>query len=80
MYKSGHSHGTADALSRLPLPVTTRVEAEESVLLLREVEDFPLTANQISNWTHRDACGACASPANGAGRCGTLHDVTFYPL
>ena len=54
MYKSGHSHGNADALSRLPLPVTTRVEAEESVLLLREVEDFPLTANQISNWTHRD--------------------------
>ena len=54
VYKSGHSHGNADALSRLPLPVTTRVEAEESVLLLREVEDFPLTANQISNWTHRD--------------------------
>ena len=40
VYKSGHSHGNADALSRLPLPVTTRVEAEESVLLLREVEDF----------------------------------------
>ena len=27
---------------------------EESVLLLREVEHFPLTAVQISNWTHRD--------------------------
>ena len=54
VYKSGPSHGNADALSRLPLPVTTRVEAEESVLLLREVEDFPLTAVQISNWTHRD--------------------------
>ena len=54
MYKSGPSHGNADALTRLPLPVTTRVEAEESVLLLREVEDFPPTAVQISNWAHRD--------------------------
>ena len=54
VYKSGPSHGNADALRRLPVPVTTRVEAEESVLLLREVKDFPLTAVQISNWTHWD--------------------------
>ena len=54
VYKSGPSHGNTDALSKLPLPVTTRVEAKESVLLLREVKDFPLTEVQISNWAHRD--------------------------
>ena len=54
VYKSGHSHGNADALSRLPLPVTTKVEAEENVFLMSEVESSPLTAAQISNWTQRD--------------------------
>ena len=54
VYRLGRDHDNADALSRLPLPVTTKIAAEETVFLLSEVETSPLTAAQISNWTHRD--------------------------
>ena len=46
----------ADALSRLkPLPETPFYESADRVLLLEEVQDtFPLTTEQVKEWTNKD--------------------------
>lgn len=49
-------HANADALSRLPLPYTptqTSIPAE-LVLLVENLEDAPITAAQIAQWTKQD--------------------------
>lgn len=53
-HRAGKDNGNADALSRLPLPVTTQVLEEDRVLLIQELEGFPLTTEQIRTWTQRD--------------------------
>ena len=49
-------HANADALSRLPLPYTptqTLVPAE-LVLLVENLDDAPITAAQVAQWTKQD--------------------------
>ncbi|XP_031551682.1 uncharacterized protein K02A2.6-like [Actinia tenebrosa] len=53
-YRAGKENGNADAFSRLPLPVSRQVQEEDRVLLIQELEGFPLTAEQIRTWTQRD--------------------------
>ena len=53
-YQAGRSHGNADCLSRLPLPVTVKEEPDEGVLLIEELDSSPMSAAQISHCTDRD--------------------------
>ena len=55
-FRPTHQHANADALSRLPLsdrPANVPVPAE-MVLLTEMLENAPVTAGQIANWTRRD--------------------------
>ena len=55
-FKSTAAHGNADALSRLPLPETSKdppVPAE-TVLLLEQLSESPISVKQIKLWTRRD--------------------------
>ena len=55
-FKPSTSHLNADALSRLPLsdvPVDPPVPPE-TVLLLEQILESPITVNEIRNWTQRD--------------------------
>ena len=55
--KHANAHANADALSRLPLPeapTQTTVPAE-LVLMLAELQDAPVTAAHIANWTKHDS-------------------------
>ena len=52
-YKAGRSHGNANCLSRLPLPVTVKKEPDERVLLIEELDSSPMGAAQISHCTDR---------------------------
>ena len=53
-YKAGRSHGNADCLSRLPLPVTVKEEPDERVLLIEELDSSPMSAAQIRHCTDRE--------------------------
>ena len=55
-FKPSSSHSNADALSRLPLP---HVQDEtptppETVFLLDQIAESPISVNQIRSWTRRD--------------------------
>ena len=49
-------HANADAMSQLPLPYTPdeRAIPEELVLMVEGLQDAPITASQIAQWTRRD--------------------------
>ena len=52
-FKSTATHGNADALGRLPLPETSKdppVPAE-TVLLLEQLSESPISVKQIKLWT-----------------------------
>ena len=50
------SHANADALSRLPLPdlPATSTTPPETVLLIESLQDAPVTAAEIADWTQRN--------------------------
>ena len=55
-FKPSTSHLNADAISRLPLsdvPVDPPVPPE-TVLLLEQILESPITVDEIRNWTQRD--------------------------
>ena len=55
-WRSTVQHANADALSRLPLqevPAQTTTPAE-LVLMMEQLQDAPITATQIADWTKRD--------------------------
>ena len=55
-YKNSGAHANADALSRLPLQCreqNTPLPAE-TVLLMEQVDQMPITAQMIKTWTRRD--------------------------
>jgi len=55
-FRDTKSHANADALSQLPLldqPLKSS-PPPELVLLSRQLENFPVSADQIRTWTHRD--------------------------
>ena len=55
VYKEGKHHSNADALSRLPLPDTPKVETSEERVLMLESSDITLvTADQVKAWTDKD--------------------------
>ena len=56
VFRKTEAHGNADALSRLPLPVAPAETQSppELVLLMEQLEESPVTAEQISSWTRRD--------------------------
>ena len=43
-YQARRSHGNADCLSRLPLPVTVKGETDGRVLLIEELDSSPMRA------------------------------------
>ena len=55
-FRSTTAHSNADALSRLPLEVVhpTVETPPELVLLLEHLEESPVTAKNIANWTRKD--------------------------
>ena len=55
-YKPGNHHANADSLSRLPLPETPAHISlpGETILLMDKLEEPPVTATQVKNWTDRD--------------------------
>ena len=55
VYRPGRQHINADALSRLPLPETFPAEEEEAlVLMLDEMDDAPVTTEQVRHWTAKE--------------------------
>ena len=61
LFKSTATHGNADALSRLPLPETSKdppVPAE-TVLLLEQLSESPISVKQIKLWTRQDPILSC---------------------
>lgn len=61
MYKRSPAHSNADVLSRLPLPNTAQSTPllGEVVLMLEQLEDVPVTADQIRTWTWWDPTLSC---------------------
>jgi len=55
-FRDTKSHANADALSRLPLPDQSFKSSPppELVLLSQQLENFPVSADQIRTWTRRD--------------------------
>ena len=55
-YKPGSKHANADSLSRLPLPKAPAEvpTPEEVVLLMETIQNSPVNAAQIRQWTDRD--------------------------
>ena len=54
-FRSTKAHGSADALSRLPLPVSTALVPSETQLCnIRKIETLPVTSKQIRTATQRD--------------------------
>ena len=53
IHKKSAEHGNADALSRLPLPkgISSTSIPVESVLLLKQMNEMPVTAEHIKTWT-----------------------------
>ena len=56
MFRNTTAHANADALSRLPLPEspTTTTTPPEIILLLKHLDESPVTAKDIRTWTSRD--------------------------
>lgn len=55
-WRNTHQHANADAMSRLPLPevpTKTTVPAEV-VLLVEQLNDSPVTAQQVATWTRQN--------------------------
>ncbi|KAK3743868.1 hypothetical protein QZH41_016473 [Actinostola sp. cb2023] len=53
-FRAGSENGNADAFSRLPLPVTEEMQPTDRVLMVQELDSFPLTAEQLRAWTAKD--------------------------
>ena len=55
-FRRSTEHGNADALSRLPLPVTIPIDSQppELILLFQHLNDSPVTAEDTATWTRRD--------------------------
>ena len=55
-FRPTHKHGNADAMSRLPVPETNENEQipTELVLLMETLENSPVTAKDIRDWTAKD--------------------------
>ncbi|XP_061883310.1 uncharacterized protein K02A2.6-like isoform X1 [Entelurus aequoreus] len=55
-YRAGKDNANADALSRLPLPDTPAVTyvPPETVFSLEKLEETPVKASRIKQWTERD--------------------------
>ena len=55
-FKSSSAHSNADALSRLPLSVVPSEPPVpvETVLLLEQIAESPISVDQIRTWTRRD--------------------------
>ena len=56
-YRPGVQHSNADVLSRLPLPeaISEVLEAGETILLMENLHQSPVTVRQIRQWTDRDS-------------------------
>ena len=56
VYREGQNNGNADGLSRLPLPDTiARVPTPgETILLMDRLENLPVGADHIADWTTSD--------------------------
>jgi hypothetical protein len=56
LYRKGDAHGNADGLSRLPLSDTVQDTPilGETVLLLEQLDEMPVTAKEIKQWTASD--------------------------
>ena len=56
MFKPSGSHGNADTLSRLPLPSLDQDPPipVDTVLVLNELSESPISVDQIRIWTRRD--------------------------
>lgn len=54
IYRKTQSHGNADALSRLPLPVSTPVDEDTDRLVKKITEDLPVTSTLVRKCTSRD--------------------------
>ena len=57
VFRPTHKHCNADAFSRIPLQTTDKGEIvpTELVLLMEAMEDLPITAEIIRNWTNNDS-------------------------
>ena len=53
-YQADRSHGNANCLSRLPLPVTVKEEPDERVLLIEELDSSPMSAAKTIHCTNSD--------------------------
>ena len=55
-FRPTHKHSNADALSRLPISITDVEETvpTELVLLVEAMEQLPITAESIHEWTRKD--------------------------
>ena len=53
-FQNSTAHRNADALSRLPLPITVVETPLELVLLTEHVEDSSVTVDHICSWTRKD--------------------------
>lgn len=55
-YKPGAKHGNADGLSRLPMehPEINVPIPEEVVLTMEILDDSPVTADKVAQWTNKD--------------------------
>lgn len=81
VFRPGHQHNNADALSRLPLSSTVdEPGAPADVLLLEAIKCPPLTARNIARWTEADATlrRVYQSIQTGDPR-GLTDDVSFRP-
>ena len=55
-FRKSEQYATADALSRLPLSETPAVSPDlpEMVLMIKELDESPVSAKAVAEWTKRD--------------------------